>query len=191
MDTLLPEKLKVLWQSVEAGSHTEEDYERLKQEWFDQYKTAWSRAVLLPGMSDLKTSMLTELARYTGLADLAEIERRCRCAPADLASEWERGVKASDRASVEQVARHRSYRDAALGTIGALEDFVEEIQQHTITPLLLRRVDHAFQPRQRRHEIGQSQFERVLHADARLQVARGQPKTRRTDTASRLCENDV
>jgi SAM-dependent methyltransferase len=101
MDVLLPEKLKVLWQSVEAGAQSEDDYERLKQECFDQYKAAWSLAVLLPGMFDLKTSMLTELARYTGCADLTEIERRCRRAPDDMASEWDRGVKESDRASVE------------------------------------------------------------------------------------------
>ena len=43
----------------------------------------------------------------------------------------------------------------------------------------------ALQPRQRRHEVGQAELERVLDADARLQVARRQLQRRRARPARR------
>ena len=47
---------------------------------------------------------------------------------------------------------------------------------------MLGGVDDAFEPRERGHEVREAELERILHADARLEVARGSD-TERAHTA--------
>jgi len=98
---LLPDRLKALWASIEAKQRSADEYEPLKQQWLDEYKKIWSDALRLPGFTDLKTSLLTELGKYESIDDIAEVERRCRRAGKDLTAEWDASVNESDRASVE------------------------------------------------------------------------------------------
>jgi SAM-dependent methyltransferase len=109
MELLLPDRLAELWRRIEAGERPESDYEPLKEQWFGEYRATWADALITDGggkggdggHSDLTQSLLAELGRHVGVADLAEMERRCRTAPDELAKEWDAWVDQRDRASVE------------------------------------------------------------------------------------------
>jgi SAM-dependent methyltransferase len=98
---MLPDKLAKLWREIERGERPGEDYERLKEQWFAEYRNDWADALLSAGHTDLKQSLLSELGRYAGLADASEVERLCRAAPGELAKEWDAWVDTRHRASVE------------------------------------------------------------------------------------------
>lgn len=51
--------------------------------------------------TDLRTSLLREVAQYYGIADLAEIERRCTGAVSAMRREWHEHIDPHRRASVE------------------------------------------------------------------------------------------
>ena len=53
------------------------------------------------------------------------------------------------------------------------------------------RVDNRFEPRERRHEVRESQLERILDADARKQGGRRRAEGRGADRGSGFRENDV
>ena len=89
------------------------------------------------------------------------------------------GRHRADGARLEQMPRDRADRDAALGAVGALEDLVEQVEQHAPLTRLLGRVDDPFEPRERRHEVRQPELERILNPDARLQIRRRQAEPRR------------
>ena len=55
----------------------------------------------------------------------------------------------------------------------------------------LGRVDDALQPRERRHEVRQAELERVLHADAGLQIARRQSTAAPRRPAPPACASTV
>jgi 2-polyprenyl-3-methyl-5-hydroxy-6-metoxy-1,4-benzoquinol methylase len=101
MDPLLPDRLKQLWKSIDAKQRPADDYEPQKDAWFAEYRAKWDDALITPGQPDLKTSLLAELGRYTNTPDLAEVERRCRAAPGELAKEWDARVDTTNRKSVE------------------------------------------------------------------------------------------
>lgn len=98
---LLPDRLKALWRQVEARQRHPDEYEPLKDQWFAEYRARWFDAMVTQGYPTLKETLLAELGRYVGVSDLAEIERRCRTAPAELAREWDSWVDTQDRSSVE------------------------------------------------------------------------------------------
>jgi mycofactocin glycosyltransferase len=102
MGLLLPDRLAELWREIERGQRPGDDYERLKEEWFAEYRAQWCDALASDGHTDLKESLLAELGRYVGVADVAEMERLCRAAPGELAKEWDEWVNEKDRASVER-----------------------------------------------------------------------------------------
>lgn len=101
MDALLPDQLKELWRSIEAKERSADDYETLKDQWFAEYEAIWRDALVSGGHPDLKLSLLAELGQYVGVTDLAEMERLCRTAPAELAKEWDAWVDERDQSSVE------------------------------------------------------------------------------------------
>jgi SAM-dependent methyltransferase len=97
---LLPDQLRDLWQSIEAKARPADDYERMKDEWFGQYKAEWKQSLILPGQPNLKKGLLFELAQYLKLSP-ADVERRCKNASGEITKEWDASVREEDRASVE------------------------------------------------------------------------------------------
>jgi mycofactocin glycosyltransferase len=98
MDKLLPAILKELWQAVEKGYSTKEQYIREKDRLIDECRGQWSQALALAPESDLKQSLLRELGSYIECDDLAEIERRCLIGSKSVEEEWARRVgEISDR----------------------------------------------------------------------------------------------
>jgi SAM-dependent methyltransferase len=99
---LLPDRLRDLYHQIRASERPGDDYEPLHQQWLAEHRAVWESALVTGGWGDLKQSLLAELGRYADIPDLAEVERLCRTAPAELAKEWDAIVRdAADRASVE------------------------------------------------------------------------------------------
>ena len=80
MKQLGPEQLHQLWQSVERQEATEEEYALAEEKLLDAYSSVWRQALLLEGRADLEESLLSELSRYLGCADMVDIRRRSRSA---------------------------------------------------------------------------------------------------------------
>jgi SAM-dependent methyltransferase len=101
MEKLLPEYLKDFWQTVLRHEHSAEDYTREYDRTLAEYRRTWERSLILPEHQDLQESLLAELGRYTQCADIAEVQRRCEHAVANLKREWEDKVRPDDRQSIE------------------------------------------------------------------------------------------
>ena len=65
----------------------------------------------------------------------------------------------ADGAGGQQVPRDTADGDRPFAGVRALQDFVEEIEQHPALVRVTGAVEHAFQPRQRRHEVRQAVLE--------------------------------
>ena len=102
MENLLADKLKELWQSVEQQELSTEEFNLKQERGLAEYRKMWSDALVLEGHQDLQASLLYELGLYMKCEDLTEIERRCKRAVEDLASEWQEKVNPRDRKSVER-----------------------------------------------------------------------------------------
>ena len=102
MEKLLPDRLKALWQSVEHKEITVETYTSEQERLLDEYRDIWKDALLRQGYGDLQESLLAELGEYVECRDVAEIQRRCAMAVANLKQEWEAKVDPENRRSVEQ-----------------------------------------------------------------------------------------
>jgi 2-polyprenyl-3-methyl-5-hydroxy-6-metoxy-1,4-benzoquinol methylase len=102
MEKLLPEHLKDFWQSVERHEHSREDYTREYDRALAAYRQTWERALILPAHEELGASLVSELGSYTQCSDLAEVQRRCEQAVANLKREWENKVHSENRQSIEQ-----------------------------------------------------------------------------------------
>ncbi|HEX5476191.1 MAG TPA: class I SAM-dependent methyltransferase [Vicinamibacterales bacterium] len=102
MERLLPDELKHLWGEVDAGRLSHEDFAAAQDRLIGEYRQLWTGALILPGEPDLETSLLGEVAAYAGVADLAEVRRRCQQASAALKDEWHEHVDAGSRESVER-----------------------------------------------------------------------------------------
>ena len=81
------------------------------------------------------------------------------------------GGHGANRPGVEQMTCYCLDRDASLRAVGALQDFVEQVDEGAIAWFALSGIDHALQARERRHEVRHAVLERVLDPDARLKVA--------------------
>ena len=90
--TLLPDRLIESWEEVTAGRLTQEDFSRQHERLLADYQSTWRRALLREGETDLRTSLLCEVAAYYDISDLAEVERRCNDAVLTLQREWEEKV---------------------------------------------------------------------------------------------------
>src|SRR5262249_429731 len=65
------------------------------------------QALLLEGYADLQESLLWELSRYLGCADLAEIRKRCHGAVKAIKEAWhEKTNRIRDRTAVEEFYNH-------------------------------------------------------------------------------------
>jgi Methyltransferase domain len=105
INDLLPDRLQMAWQDVEARHLTPGEFEQRQAQWLREYRVIWEDALLLDGQSDLTESLLAEIALFTG-DGLAEIERRCRRAVTTVASEWIAEVDLDSRESVERFYNH-------------------------------------------------------------------------------------
>lgn len=70
-------------------------------------REAWTESLTLPGISDLESSLVSELAEYVGKTE-EEVRRRCRSATEDLARVWNE----TSPSTPEKVERF--YRDGDL-----------------------------------------------------------------------------
>jgi mycofactocin glycosyltransferase len=102
MEKLLPDQLKDFWQTVVRNEHTAEEYTDEYDRSLAAYRQTWERALILDGHQDLQESLLAELGRYTQCTDVAEIQRRCADAVAELKHEWLDTVQPADRRSIER-----------------------------------------------------------------------------------------
>jgi len=98
---LVPDELLKLWGEVTDGSRSEQDFARQQEQLLKGYCLRWSSALLRNGETDLRTSLLHEIADYYKIPEVSEVERRCRNAVGTLRREWEEGVRSPDRATVE------------------------------------------------------------------------------------------
>jgi len=106
MEKLLPEHLKDIWLTVERHEHSTEDYTREYERAVAEYRRTWQRALILPGRDNLRESLLAELASYMQYPDIAEVQRQCEQAIANLKREWEDKVRSEDRRSIERFYDH-------------------------------------------------------------------------------------
>jgi 2-polyprenyl-3-methyl-5-hydroxy-6-metoxy-1,4-benzoquinol methylase len=107
MQQLGPEQLHCLWQSVERKEATEEEYALAEAKLLDAYSSVWRQALLLEGHANLQESLLSELSRYLGCADLAEIRRRCQGAVHAIKEAWnEQTSRSTNRTAVEEFYDH-------------------------------------------------------------------------------------
>ncbi|MDQ3009564.1 MAG: class I SAM-dependent methyltransferase, partial [Acidobacteriota bacterium] len=100
MEQLLPDQLKAAWQAVEAQLLTAEEFDARQQMWTEEYRQIWQKALLLDGQSDLKASLVAEIARFSG-ESVEQVEQRCKGAVNVIADEWNAQVSADSPESVE------------------------------------------------------------------------------------------
>jgi SAM-dependent methyltransferase len=98
---LLPDRLKNLWQSVEEGLLSPEEFHECQELYTLEYRREWQDALLLNGFSDFRTSILSEIGAYTGNPDLKGVETLCLHALARVKGEWHEKVAGTDKESVE------------------------------------------------------------------------------------------
>jgi SAM-dependent methyltransferase len=85
-----------------------EDAAAEQERLLDVYRTQWREGLLCDGATDLRTSLLREIATYYGIADLREVELRCSGAVATMRHEWEERVSPCQRPSVESFYQSRT-----------------------------------------------------------------------------------
>lgn len=102
---LVPDRMAELWQRVEAGEISSADCVREQEYLLEPYRIEWKKALLCQGETDLRASLLREVADYYNVSDLAEIDRSCNCAVDTLKSEWHTTVDSRQRSSVESLDR--------------------------------------------------------------------------------------
>lgn len=103
MNKLLPDRLKELWSAVEAGQLTRAGAQEQQDRCLAEYRALWTQALTVPAEPRLKEALLSELAAYLGVPDVAVLEARCRGAATALKNEWERTV--GDRAERSAIER--------------------------------------------------------------------------------------
>lgn len=105
----LPDRLRALWHGVEAGRSAAHNAQTEQERLLGDYQTQWTAALLQPNEADLRTSLVREVARYYGIADLAEVERRCTSAVGDMRNEWHERIDPQQRASIESFYDSATY----------------------------------------------------------------------------------
>jgi len=106
---LVPDRMAELWQRVEAGEMSSADCVRGQEQLLEPYRVEWKKALLCQGETDLRASLLREVADYYNLSDLAEIERSCNCAVDTLKSDWHTTVDRRQRSSVESFYENKTH----------------------------------------------------------------------------------
>src|SRR5687768_14631748 len=98
---LVPDRMAQLWQRVEAGQMSPEDCVRQQELLLEPYRAEWEKALLRHGETDLRTSLLKEVALYYRVSDLTAIDHSCNLAVDTLTSEWKTTVDPRQRSSIE------------------------------------------------------------------------------------------
>jgi mycofactocin glycosyltransferase len=102
MEELLPDRLKRLWEGVDAQSLTKQEFEIEHMRGLDEFRQIWAKALRLKGHGALRNSLLWEVGEYVGCQDLAEVERRAKHAMEAARDEWHDQVKPDDKTAVER-----------------------------------------------------------------------------------------
>jgi len=103
MNKLLPDRLRELWGCVEAGQLTRAGAQEQQDRFLAEYRELWTHALTAPEEPRLKEALLSELAAYLGVPDVAALEARCRSAGTALRHQWERIVgELSERSAIER-----------------------------------------------------------------------------------------
>ena len=98
---LVPDRMAELWQRVEAREMSSADCLREQEYLLEPYRGEWKRALLCDSETDLRASLLREVAGYYNVSDVGEIDRSCNRAVNTLKSEWHATVDPRQRSSVE------------------------------------------------------------------------------------------
>jgi len=98
---LVPDRMTQLWQDVAAGQMSPEDCVSEQEVLLEPYRAEWTKAQLCNGETDLRASLLKEVAAYYHASDLTQIDRSCDLAVDTLKSEWKTTVDPRQRSSVE------------------------------------------------------------------------------------------
>jgi SAM-dependent methyltransferase len=98
---LVPDRMAEFWQRVEAGQMSSEDCVREQERLLEPYRAEWEKALLREGETDLRTSLLKEVALYYRVSDLTAIDRSCNLAVETLTAEWKTTVDPRQRSSIE------------------------------------------------------------------------------------------
>jgi 2-polyprenyl-3-methyl-5-hydroxy-6-metoxy-1,4-benzoquinol methylase len=105
---LLPDRLREIWSEADAGRLSREAAAAEQERLLDVYRTQWREGLLCDGATDLRTSLLCEIAAYYGITNPEEVELRCSGAVATMRQEWEERVSPSQRSSVESFYQSRT-----------------------------------------------------------------------------------
>jgi len=106
---LVPDRMAELWQRVEAGEMSSADCVREQEYLLEPYCLEWKKALLCHGETDLRASLLREVADYYNVSDLAEIDRSCSRAVDTLKSDWHRMVDPRQRSSIEDFYENKTH----------------------------------------------------------------------------------
>jgi SAM-dependent methyltransferase len=98
-----------LWQRVEAGEMSSADCVREQGQLLEPYRAEWKRALLCDGETDLRASLLREVADYYNVSDLAEIDRSCSRAVDTLKLDWHAMVNPRQRSSIESFYENKTH----------------------------------------------------------------------------------
>jgi 2-polyprenyl-3-methyl-5-hydroxy-6-metoxy-1,4-benzoquinol methylase len=106
---LLPDRLRIVWEDADRGRRTREQAAHEQERLLGEYRATWTRALLYGNETDLRSSLLREVATYYGIADLAEVERRCTSAVETMRDEWHEHVDAQRSESIESFYDSATY----------------------------------------------------------------------------------
>jgi hypothetical protein len=96
-----------VWGEVTAGRLRKEAAVVEQERLLDMYRERWCTALLYEGEEDLRTNLLREVAIYSGVADLTEIEHRFNAAVDTMRREWHETVDPGQQVSIEIFTRAR------------------------------------------------------------------------------------
>ena len=106
---LVPDRMAELWQRVKAGEMNSADCVREQEYLLEPYCLEWKKALLCHGETDLRASLLREVADYYNVSDLAEIDRSCSRAVDTLKSDWHAMVDPRQRSSIENFYENKTH----------------------------------------------------------------------------------
>ncbi len=101
MTMLLPDRLRDLWQEVDAQRMSAEACAAQQELWLSDYRQQWGEALITNSAENLRTSLFREVAAYYQIADLAEVERLCANAVTTLRHEWHESSEPNPQAKIE------------------------------------------------------------------------------------------
>lgn len=107
---LLPDRLRELWERVEAGEVTRRDFVARQRQWTSEYAAIWEDALTLPDSNGLCDSICAELVSLGESADSEETERRCREAVSRMRDLWHETVRSGSEEEIrEYYDKNRDY----------------------------------------------------------------------------------